>query len=115
MQYMGSSIFFFLMLTSTKIVAQQISDLPVKILFGSCVHLDKPQPIWHVMNQEQADLFVLLVDNVYGDAENMAELKAKYAKQWSTTGMQTMLANTPTIGIWDDHDFGENDAGAQYP
>jgi alkaline phosphatase D len=45
----------------------------------------------------------------------MAELEAKYNKQWSTSGMQTMLANTPTIGIWDDHDFGENDAGAEYP
>jgi alkaline phosphatase D len=67
------------------------------------------------MNQEQADLFVLLGDNVYGDTENMTELKAKYVKQWSKSGMQTMLANTATIGIWDDHDFGENDAGAEYP
>ena len=29
--------------------------------------------------------------------------------------MQTMFANTPTIGIWDEHDFGENDAGSEYP
>jgi alkaline phosphatase D len=89
--------------------------MPVKILFGSCLHQNKPQPIWQAMNQEQADLFVLLGDNIYGDTENMVELKAKYAKQWSTSGMQTMLANTETIGIWDDHDFGENDAGAEYP
>ncbi|MFT4941851.1 MAG: alkaline phosphatase D, partial [Paraglaciecola sp.] len=47
--------------------------------------------------------------------EDMQALKAKYAKQWATSGMQTMLANTLTIGIWDDHDFGENDAGAEYP
>ena len=67
------------------------------------------------MNQEQAELFRLLGDNVYGDTEDMQELKAKYAKQWATSGMQTMLANTLTIGIWDDHDFGENDAGAEYP
>jgi alkaline phosphatase D len=54
--------------------------MPVKILFGSCLHQDKPQPIWQAMNQEQADLFVLLGDNIYGDTENMVELKAKYAK-----------------------------------
>ncbi|MFT6992125.1 MAG: alkaline phosphatase D [Paraglaciecola sp.] len=96
-------------------LAQPISHEPVKILFGSCLHQDKPQPIWQAMNQEQADLFVLLGDNIYGDTENMVELKAKYAKQWATSGMQTMLANTETIGIWDDHDFGENDAGAEYP
>ncbi|WP_133468500.1 alkaline phosphatase D family protein [Paraglaciecola marina] len=87
----------------------------VKILFGSCLHQDKPQPIWQSLNQEQADLFVLLGDNIYGDTEDMQELEAKYQKQWSHPGMQTMLANTPLIGIWDDHDFGENDAGAEYP
>jgi alkaline phosphatase D len=105
----------FLITISTTVAAKQVSDVPIKILFGSCLHQDKPQPIWQAMNQEQADLFVLLGDNVYGDTEDMAELKAKYAKQWATSGMQTMLANTPTIGIWDDHDFGENDAGAEYP
>jgi alkaline phosphatase D len=106
---------FFLITMSTTVAAKQVSDVPIKILFGSCLHQDKPQPIWQAMNQEQADLFVLLGDNVYGDTEDMQELKAKYAKQWATSGMQTMLANTPTIGMWDDHDFGENDAGAEYP
>jgi alkaline phosphatase D len=106
---------FFLITISTTVAAKQVSDVPIKILFGSCLHQDKPQPIWQAMNQEQADLFVLLGDNVYGDTEDMQELRAKYAKQWATSGMQTMLANTPTIGMWDDHDFGENDAGAEYP
>ena len=115
MKYITVSMLFFLILTNKTAVAKQLSHVPIKILFGSCLHQDKPQPIWQAMNQEQADLFVLLGDNVYGDTENMAELKAKYAKQWATPGMQTMLRNTPTIGIWDDHDFGENDAGAEYP
>jgi hypothetical protein len=26
-------------------------------------------------------------------------------------GMRTFLTHTPIIGIWDAHDFGENDAG----
>ncbi len=106
---------FFLITISTTVAAKKVSDVPIKILFGSCLHQDKPQPIWQAMNQEQADLFVLLGDNVYGDTEDMQELKAKYDKQWATSGMQTMLANTLTIGIWDDHDFGENDAGSEYP
>ena len=106
---------FFLITISSTVATKQVSDVPIKILFGSCLHQDKPQPIWQAMNQEQADLFVLLGDNVYGDTEDMQELKAKYDKQWATSGMQTMLANTLTIGIWDDHDFGENDAGSEYP
>jgi alkaline phosphatase D len=111
----STTILLLLTSISTVVVAQQVSNVPIKILFGSCLHQDKPQPIWQAMNQEQADLFVLLGDNVYGDTEDMNQLKAKYAKQWSKPGMQIMLANTPTIGIWDDHDFGENDAGAAYP
>lgn len=95
--------------------AREASSEKIKILFGSCLHQDKPQPIWQAMNQEHADLFVLLGDNIYGDTEDMLELKAKYAKQWAKPGMQAMLANTPIIGIWDDHDFGENDAGKEYP
>jgi alkaline phosphatase D len=86
-----------------------------KVVVGSCLHQDKAQPIWQPMLQEHADLFMLLGDNIYGDTENMGELEQKYQKQWSTPGMQKMLASTPTIGIWDDHDFGENDAGKTYP
>lgn len=115
MKSITTSLFFLLVSISTTVFSNQASNVPVKILFGSCLHQDKPQPIWQAMNQEQADLFVLLGDNVYGDTEDMTELKAKYAKQWATSGMQTMLANTSTIGMWDDHDFGENDAGVEYP
>ncbi len=65
--------------------AKQLSDVPIQILFGSCLHQDKPQPIWAAMNQEQGDLFVLLGGNVYGDTEYLTQLKAKYAKQWSNS------------------------------
>jgi alkaline phosphatase D len=115
MKYLSTTWFLMLLAFAPIVIAQQSSSTKVKILFGSCLHQDEPQPIWQAMNQEQADFFVLLGDNIYGDTENMTELKAKYAKQWATSGMQTMLANTTTIGMWDDHDYGENDAGAEYP
>ncbi|MBU3004024.1 alkaline phosphatase D family protein [Paraglaciecola arctica] len=115
MTYVVNSILLVLISMSIPAMAKEVSATKIKILFGSCLHQDKPQPIWQPMNQEQADLFVLLGDNIYGDTQNMSELEGKYAKQWATAGMQTMLANTTTIGIWDDHDFGENDAGAEYP
>lgn len=85
------------------------------LLFGSCLHQDKPQPIWEAINQQPADVFMLLGDNIYGDTEDMDELVAKYNKQKSKKGYQILRENTQVIGIWDDHDFGENDAGAEYP
>ena len=115
MKYVPTTLLLVWLPLAMVALAPRASAEQIKILFGSCLHQDKPQPIWAAMNQEQGDLFVLLGDNVYGDTEDMAELKAIYAKQWSKSGMQTMLANTPTIGMWDDHDFGENDAGTEYP
>ena len=115
MKYVAKSILLFLIVITMPVLAKDVAHSQLKILFGSCLHQDKPQPIWRAMQQEQGDLLVLLGDNIYGDTENMTELKAKYAKQWATTGMQTMLATTSVIGIWDDHDFGENDAGVEYP
>ena len=86
-----------------------------KILFGSCSHQDKDIPIFDAINKEQADLFVFLGDNVYGDTENMTVLKSKYHKLGIKPGFAQLRANTPVIAMWDDHDYGENDAGKEYP
>lgn len=86
-----------------------------KILFGSCSHQDKAMPILDAINSENADLFIFLGDNIYGDTENMEELAEKYQRLGNIAGIKTLRQNTETIAIWDDHDFGENDAGAEYP
>lgn len=88
---------------------------PQKILFGSCSHQDKEMPILNAINKENADLFIFLGDNVYGDTENMSQLANKYKLLGNNQGIKTLRENTPTIAIWDDHDFGKNDAGAEYP
>lgn len=93
------------------------NSLPVqaqKILFGSCSHQDKTMPIFNAINNENADLFIFLGDNIYGDTTDMATMARKYQKLGNNKGIQTLRASTPTIAIWDDHDFGENDAGAEY-
>lgn len=86
-----------------------------KILFGSCSHQDKAMPILDAINAEQADLFIFLGDNIYGDTKNMEDLAGKYQRLGNISGIKTLRQNTETIAIWDDHDYGENDAGAEYP
>ena len=88
---------------------------PSKILFGSCGHQDKPIAIFDAINKEQADLFMFLGDNIYGDTEDMAVLAEKYQRLGQKPGFKTLRANTPVIAMWDDHDYGENDAGSDYP
>jgi len=86
-----------------------------KILFGSCSHQDKSMPILDAINKEEADLFIFLGDNIYGDTENMQALADKYKRLGNISGIKKLRKNTETIAIWDDHDYGENDAGSEYP
>lgn len=90
-------------------------SLPSNILFGSCAHQDKDMPILDSIIREQPDLFMFLGDNVYGDTENMQNLADKYRKLGNKPRFQTLRKQTDLIAIWDDHDFGENDAGKEYP
>jgi alkaline phosphatase D len=88
---------------------------PSKILFGSCGHQDKDIPIFDTINKEQGDLFIFLGDNIYGDTNDMTVLANKYQKLGAKPGFKTLKANTPIIAMWDDHDFGQNDIGKDYP
>lgn len=86
-----------------------------RIAFGSCAKQDKEQPIWDAVLASKPDLFVFLGDNVYGDTRDMAVLRAKYAQLAAKPGFQRLRATVPIVAVWDDHDYGENDAGADYP
>lgn len=90
-------------------------SFPNKILFGSCAHQDKDMPILDSINKEQPDLFMFLGDNVYGDTENMESLAEKYQKLGNKPRFQALRNQSEVIAIWDDHDYGENDAGKEYP
>lgn len=86
-----------------------------RIAFGSCVKETRPAPIWDAIASGKPDLFLLIGDNVYGDTEDMEVLKAKYAKLGAMPGYQNLLKTCPLMATWDDHDFGVNDGGEEYP
>jgi alkaline phosphatase D len=90
--------------------------LPVRrIAFGSCAHQDKEQPIWDAIIARDPDLFIFLGDNIYGDTRDMTVLREKYAALAAKPGFRRLRERTPILAIWDDHDYGENDAGTEYP
>lgn len=86
-----------------------------RIAFGSCAKQSKPQPIWSAVLESQPDLFVFLGDNCYGDSREIAKLEAAYAELAAQPGFQQLRDSVPVIAIWDDHDYGEDDAGREYP
>ena len=86
-----------------------------RIAFGSCARQDKPQPIWDAVVATRPDIFLSLGDNIYGDTQDMAVMKKKYDMLAAIPGWQKLKATCPILATWDDHDYGVNDGGAEYP
>lgn len=86
-----------------------------RIAFGSCAHQDKSQPIWEAIVAQKPDLFLFIGDNIYADTEDMDLMKAKYAKLAAQPGYKKLQQTCPILATWDDHDYGKDDAGFEYP
>ena len=90
-------------------------QLITRIAMGSCVRQDRPQPIWEAVARYRPDVFLMLGDNIYGDTEDMGVLRRKYALLAANEGFAALRRAVPIIAVWDDHDFGADDAGSEYP
>ncbi|WP_436517028.1 alkaline phosphatase D family protein [Ekhidna sp. To15] len=87
-----------------------------RIAFGSCSVQDLPEKqLWSEVSSTNPDLWIWLGDNIYGDTEDMEKMKEKYDLQKSHPDYQKLLRKTDVIGIWDDHDYGVNDGGKEFP
>jgi len=95
------------------------------ILIGSCLDEEKgPSSAMMSIAEEDADLFLMVGDNVYGDRDGRAyvnnqtdldELRESFADLAERDDFQTVRAKHPMMVAWDDHDFGANDAGQEFP
>ncbi|MGL6094612.1 MAG: alkaline phosphatase D family protein [Fimbriiglobus sp.] len=97
------------------------ADRPLtRIAFGSCANQDKPLPIFDKISDLRPDLLVLLGDNIYADLDKSKKvttelIKEKYDVMAGLPAWQRLRATCPMIAIWDDHDYGKNDAGVEWP
>ncbi len=85
------------------------------VAFGSCNRQNLPQPLWPEVQKQRPQVWVWLGDNIYGDSEDMAVLAEKYAVQQQQPDYAQLASSTRVIGVWDDHDYGVNDGGKEYP
>ena len=86
-----------------------------RVAFGSCLDQDKPQPIFAAIEAYDPQLFLFIGDNVYADAGEVPMFLEAYGKLARSEGYRSLRSKTPVLAIWDDHDYGRNDAGAEYP
>ena len=105
------SLFLCLTWTATVFAQQPVS----RIVFGSCIKQDYPIPILLTIRKEAPQLLLFLGDNIYADTEDMAEMRGKYAKLAANRDFRALRDSIPLLATWDDHDYGVNDGGADYP
>ena len=108
-------LIIFIALTFTGFGEEKASEQVLqKIAFGACASQNKPQPIWDTIVSHNPDLFLFIGDNIYGDTEDMAVMRKKYAQLKAKPGYQKLLETCPVLATWDDHDYGKNDGGDAY-
>lgn len=92
------------------------ADEPLsRISFGSCAKQNQPMPILDAIVKTDPQLFLMIGDNIYGDTEDMDVLWEKYQLLGAQPGFKKLRQHCPVLATWDDHDYGANDAGVEYP
>ena len=105
----------FLPLLSLLLLAPPPADAPVeRVAFGSCLRETRPAPILDAVNDYRPDVFVFLGDNVYADTDDAAEMEAAYARLGDMPVFQRLRDAARLLYVWDDHDYGQNDAGRDW-
>lgn len=86
-----------------------------RIGFGSCAHQGRSQAFWDPILKNKPDLFIFAGDNIYSDTYDMKLMRQKYAQLGNQPGFRHLRALCPVLATWDDHDYGLNDSGAEFP
>ena len=83
------------------------------ILFGSCLDTHEHPMLDRALTLPR-DLFLFMGDNIYADQGGIPMMREKYARLKNSRFFRG-LKDKPILATWDDHDFGLNDGGSEYP
>lgn len=101
---------------AARVVTQPAAGEVMTIAFGSCNRQNTSQGYWPVISAFQPSAWLWLGDNIYSDTEDMDRMAANYATL-KTNDYYAAFTNSGVniYGIWDDHDYGKNDGGKEWP
>lgn len=98
------------------LILPSFSQEPVtRIACGSCYKPERDTGIWEVIAAEQPQAFLFMGDNVYADTDDPKVLQEKYQALLKQPDYAAFSKKIPILATWDDHDYGKNDAGREYP
>ena len=91
-----------------------------RLTFGSCNNQVRDQGFWDVIAARDPQLFLYIGDNVYGDpgwdgGADLGSLRRAYERLAAYPQFDSFRRKVPMLTVWDDHDFGFNDSGGNFP
>lgn len=85
-----------------------------RIAFGSCNKATEDQPLWNPLKKFDPQVFLWTGDSIYLSnrfAKNATALEKQFTKQKQVPDYESFAKGRIVEGVWDDHDYAENDAG----
>lgn len=116
-------------LSTQKLWQWRTSPPDFRVVLGSCTYINEPAydrpgtpygggtEIFAAMAAARPELTLWLGDNVYfreADFDSPAGMAARYRHDRATPELQTILTTGSHAAIWDDHDYGPNDANSTF-
>lgn len=92
-----------------------------RIAFGSCAFQWVEQPIFRAVVAAEPDLYLSLGDAIYGDFDGETtfdvtpeSLQEEWQELADNPDWQHLTANVPVMAVWDNHDYGKAEGGAEF-
>lgn len=84
------------------------------ITFSSCLSQFGDTSLWNTIAREKPQLFLFTGDTIYADTLDLGVKRASYARLNADQNYRNFKKKTRVLAVWDDHDYGYNDAGGNY-
>lgn len=87
------------------------------VVAGSCARSGSNGAVFDAMVGEDPDLYLALGDLHYANLESdsPSDHLAQYGRALRQPGQSALFRSVPTAYVWDDHDYGPNDADSTSP
>jgi alkaline phosphatase D len=107
----------------------KMEPIPFKAAFGSCTYInetitDRPgnpyggeYQIFESIHKKNPDLMLWGGDNIYlrpADWSSRTGYLHRYTHARALPELEKLMAGRPNLAVWDDHDFGPNDANGSF-
>ncbi|MBW0272797.1 hypothetical protein ATM97_22155 [Nocardia sp. MH4] len=94
-----------------------VGPLSFRVTAGSCARVGSDGAVFDALARERGLLHLALGDLHYGNIESTVPgpFFAAYDRVLTSPGQSAFYRGSPVAYVWDDHDYGPNDAGADSP